>query len=271
MGLSTVPKLFVSAKGSRYVDYLKKANPAPICNPKNLPKTIYIFWDANIDNAPDMIKYCADSWRKMNPGWQVFALDQNTANEFVDRTALPKNIKTAHYADILRTRLLSSRGGVWVDATSLCLRSLDSWLLPIFNQTEFFCFCPTGRGRVIDNWFLASSNNNEIILKWDYLTREYWKNPKPNPPYFWHHYLFEYSLWRYQDVKKAFDHMPRFNAEVPHLMKRYMRKRAERPFDIDRIRNTYVQKLTYKRGYTVGDVKELLRSLGRHEISALIS
>ena len=39
--------------------------------------------------------------------------------------------------ELLRMRLLLKYGGVWADATTLCLRTMDEWL-PSLTQTELF-------------------------------------------------------------------------------------------------------------------------------------
>ena len=173
-------------------------------SPERLPRRIFVFWDKGLESAPEIVRYCASTWLKINPGWTVEVLDQAAAEAILPRKSLPAKLKIAHYADILPTKLLHDRGGVWVDATCLCLAPLNSWLLPVFNQTDFFCFYRPGSDRLVSNWFLASTQRGVLISEWNRQTTRFWaRRQRRYPPYFGTIIFFEYMVRRSRKVRKA--------------------------------------------------------------------
>jgi len=142
----------------------------------NLPKNLFIFWDKGFDSAPDICQYCLQSWRDMNPSWQINVLDQESANDIVYRNSFPDHMKIAHYADVLRTNVLATKGGVWADATLLCLKPLDDWLPLFFCQSPFFVFYRPGKDRMLSNWFISAESSSILIEKWCDKTNKYWYN-----------------------------------------------------------------------------------------------
>src|SRR5215467_4560690 len=119
-------------------------------------KVVHFYWDQGLDEAPEIVRTCLQSWEKQNPAWSIRLWDRQTAEELVDRSSLPESLKTTPYSDILRTEILRRHGGVWADATIYCTRGLDQWLLPIMCQTDFFAFSRPGPDREIASWFLAA-------------------------------------------------------------------------------------------------------------------
>ncbi|MEJ2322087.1 MAG: capsular polysaccharide synthesis protein, partial [Gammaproteobacteria bacterium] len=229
-------------------------------DPGELNRNIYVFWDSGIENAPEICRYCVDSWRILNPDWQVITLDKDSANEVVDRSGLPEGFQTAHYADVLRTRLLNKFGGVWIDATLLCREPLDDWLTMMFNQTGFFAFSNPGRDRLISNWFLAATAGSELISGWDDAVDAYWKKRKSlSPAYFWHHYLFDHMVRSSKEKQEAWRHVPHLSAVPLHVVQRKMQEGALTDKEARIVRTTPVQKLTYKYGTSK---QELIGMLG---------
>eukprot|EP00435_Cladocopium_sp_Y103_P038636 s224_g10.t1 len=69
-----------------------------------------------------------DRPRRLNPGWTVHVLDQETVWRFISREDLPRGfdrLKIQHRSDAIRLALLVKYGGVWLDATVLLLRPLN--------------------------------------------------------------------------------------------------------------------------------------------------
>jgi hypothetical protein len=130
-------------------------------------QTIWFFWDSDILNAPDIVKISYHNWKRMNPEYEVVLLNNknceqktglNLQNCFENATA---QIGTAGKTDFLRLYLLYHYGGVWVDATTFCLKPLSKWL-KINEESPFFCFkqpleCPD---RQLVSWFLSAKPKN---------------------------------------------------------------------------------------------------------------
>ncbi len=217
-----------------------------------------MFWNTGFDDAPELVRFCLESWIVHNPNWKIVLLDQEAAEKIVPRASLPNEIMVAHYADILRTKILATNGGVWVDATLLCVKPLDDWLLPFFHQTDFFAFTRPGRDRAISNWFLASVPESKLAIDWLALSEEYWKRRHIRyPHYYWHHYLFEFLIRFSRPAAQSFAKMPQINAERCHLLQRYVTK-MDAHLPIDSVHDTFVQKLSYKKNISPEHVKDLL-------------
>jgi len=153
-----------------------------------------MYWAQGWDRAPEIVKACQASWIAQNPGWEVMALDAETAVAYVNLSDLfrGKDIGLAHQADVLRLNLLSRYGGVWVDATTVCAKPLDHWLPPLM-QSGFFAFARPRPDRLIANWFLASEPNGAIVSRWRDLAHRYWREVQSADHYFWCHYLFAHA------------------------------------------------------------------------------
>ncbi|MDP8219642.1 MAG: capsular polysaccharide synthesis protein [Candidatus Theseobacter exili] len=193
---------------------------------------IWIYWDTGFTNSPDIVKTSYFSWLKMNPDREVVFLHDENINQvlkfnFTELFSFFPSVKLgkAGMSDVLRLYILYRFGGVWVDATTYCLKPINEWL--DISQTNFFCFRQPEN--VIDRqmvfWFVASNQGGEIIHNLmnkalDYLSKkrdiclsvhglvnsdqtrnfisreltgyEYlqWAELKGHIPYFWMFYLF---------------------------------------------------------------------------------
>lgn len=107
--------------------------------PPIIPKIIWIYWHSSLEVAPDVVQLSVKSWRDFNPGWTVNFITSDTVNEHVTIYSPDTPRKIQWHADVIRVALLSKYGGVWADATSLCLKPLDDWL-PQLLETGFFAF-----------------------------------------------------------------------------------------------------------------------------------
>lgn len=96
-------------------------------------KKLFIYWDANFENASLMIQECLKSWKKNNIDWEIIELNDNNLNDYIDCDELEflneKNITKTHYSDIIRLLLLEKHGGCWCDATTFCNKNLSEWLI----------------------------------------------------------------------------------------------------------------------------------------------
>src|SRR5690606_23656915 len=106
-------------------------------------KVLWLLWLQGWDEAPPVARACLESWRRLNPGWDVRALDGTAIERYVGPrafariAAVPKEPEA--FSDQIRIELLYRHGGVWTDATAMCARPLDDWL-PERMSTGFFAF-----------------------------------------------------------------------------------------------------------------------------------
>ena len=94
-------------------------------------KHIFIYWHQGWDEAPEICRFCRQTWIDKNPDWEVITLDSNSIKEFLPTTIIDlasQVLPIQTRPDLLRLALIASHGGLWVDATQFCNKSLDSWL-----------------------------------------------------------------------------------------------------------------------------------------------
>jgi len=132
-------------------------------------KKIFIYWDANFENASFMIKECLKSWKKNNIDWEIIELYDNNLNNYIDRDELEflneKNITKTHYSDIIRLVLLEKYGGCWCDATTFCNKNLSEWLIN-YISSGFFAFNYDKNAKYGGCWCDATTFCNKNLSEW---------------------------------------------------------------------------------------------------------
>lgn len=93
-----------------------------------IPKLLHIVWIGNPDKRPDE---CIDSWRKLNPDYEVrvWGNDDLKARPWVNAKHM---MAMAHHslagvADMMRYEILYYEGGITLDADAQCVRPLEPW------------------------------------------------------------------------------------------------------------------------------------------------
>lgn len=159
------------------------------------PKIIWTLWQQGWEDAPDIVRASLKSWRRHNPDWVVRALTEKTLPAVLPPDALDR-IYRAHayraaFSDCIRIELLHRYGGVWVDATTICMNPLDDWLPP-HADTGFFAFDKPVEGRMLASWFLAAEKGSYIVEQWRDRVVRFWSDrlTLSADEYFWFHGLF---------------------------------------------------------------------------------
>lgn len=246
----------------------------------NIPKKIWTFWYQGLSDAPFLVKKCIASWADKNPGWEVIVLDRHNLKQYMPADfpydVLVNKLPIVKFSNAVRLQLMTTYGGVWVDATILCVNPLDSWIHES-NTSGFFMFSITGQERIIATWFLACQPNNYLVtqLKNKYIdfftnhsfdvdswykkiivkilsfffnrneeTTRYWLSPWVTDwlhiyPYYIFHYLFKRLVVEDEKCHAIWQQMPKINAAEPH---KYSSKLAN-PLT-DKIKQDIDQKLT---------------------------
>ena len=222
---------------------------------ESFPKTIWFLWFQGLDQAPYVVRKCYESWVTRNPGWRIVLLDESTLPGFgtVNYSAdTVRAISPTKRSDLVRLDLLARHGGVWADATCLCVRPLDDWL-PQLMRSGFFAFSNPGPDRLLSSWFLAAEPGNilparlfdQLYSYWDShifhngereftvkvlqrllrvsaRTRGWWFS-RPvaewlgvHPRNFVVHYVFEKLIREDPDCAAIWDRTPKVSAHPPH-------------------------------------------------------
>ena len=131
-----------------------------------VPRYLWILWFQGEKNAPEIVRRCIRSWRLLNPGWSVHILDRQSIGEVVTIDLASSDflkLGVPMQANLIRLALLKEFGGVWADATTLCIKPLDAYIDQAVASSGFFAFRNRSRERVMSNWFLAATPNHPIV------------------------------------------------------------------------------------------------------------
>jgi hypothetical protein len=218
-------------------------------------RKIYIYWSDGFDRAPDVCKICLDSWQSNNVGWDLEVLDADKANKVLPRESLPKTMSEAHYSDLLRLTLLAGSGGVWVDATVLCMRPLIDWMPLMVADSKIFVFSQPSQKRIISNWFIASHANCAIINELRDLVSNYWKNNRHAINYHFFHFLFEYLVHTSASCRNEWLMMPKLSAIPMHTLQSISGPYSS--VDLENLQLYPMQKLNHNRGFNPNIIFDL--------------
>ena len=224
---------------------------------QSLERKIWIYWAQGLEEAPEIVQYCINSWKQHNPTWDIVFLNDRTVGNFINASDLNKRINRTAYSDILRCRLLRQYGGVWVDATVLCTKPLDDWLNALMYSGFFVYSWPTS-DRPISSWFMASVKGGKTITRLTIEVDDYWRNNRWKPStYFWLHSIFLYLIVIDADFKKSWRMMPKVSAVFPLMLQRFLLGHIHDDY-IDSILSSPVHKLTWKKELTVFQLEKTL-------------
>lgn len=155
------------------------------------PRRVYLLWFQGWERAPALVRRVRESWILHNPGWDVVCLDGNNLRHWMDvrQLAVP-NMTMPAGSDIIRLNLLNSQGGVWADATMLCVRPLDGWVDAALGPEGFWMYHGRDRGRGPASWFMVSRPGSRIVSRWLDACRAFWAPGPATWEYFWLDLLF---------------------------------------------------------------------------------
>lgn len=199
---------------------------------EDLPKernnqTVWVMWLQGFENAPEIVKKCIASQEKYMPGKKFVFLDKTNINDYVD---LPDYIEdkwkngiigNAQYSDLVRNELLIKYGGYWIDATVLftdnkLISDIDEMPLFMFSY-YYFGFNP--EIMELNNWFIHSETNNNMLCLLQKMLLEYWKDYDHAANYYIYH-IFESIVNDF--YKEEFAAMPIISQVQSHVLATYI-------------------------------------------------
>lgn len=226
-------------------------------------RTIWLLWHQGEDQAPPLIRACLASWRQRNPTWQVRVLDQRSLDALIDTGQYHRKRALHHVSDLVRLDLLKAYGGVWADATTLCMQPLDHWI-DYTMAADFFAFARPQPLRSIASWFLAANPESELLDYFQRAAHAYLNSRRPPQSYFFFHHTFDWLLETQPGLRQRWAHAPDVSARGPHVLQRLL----DNTLTVD-TRPTSAQlaqvpffKLNRKKGYTVEQIDRLLDDYG---------
>ncbi len=206
---------------------------------------VYCYWDAGIDQAPELVRACIARVRELHPDARV--LDSTGIHELItvpERvTAVLAEDHKAHYADYVRVALLEKYGGIWVDATCWLPGPLDEAILPYLGAGVVY---PRWTHREIGNWFIAAVPGSLVITLQRVALEMWWEARDDVPDYFLYHRIFETLHSLIPEFRGQWSRVPSLSSTASHLLQLSMMEPWFPGVADIMARLSIVQKLSYK-------------------------
>ena len=139
------------------------------------PKLVWILWLQGWANAPYIVRRVRESYSFHNPDWRVMLLDRETIPRHLD---LPfewnsTEITAPALSDIVRLGLLARYGGVWADASLLCMAPLSQWIEEATAPSGVFLY-HEGVAGAVHSWFVAAREGSYVMQRWHNASTVFW-------------------------------------------------------------------------------------------------
>lgn len=194
----------------------------------NLEKVIWLCWWQGEENAPDITKKCIESIRKNAGGHSVIVINEENYKEYVE---LPKwleekrkagVISRTHYSDVLRLFLLSTYGGLWLDATVYCATSeLSKYLeYPLWTvKRPGYGHLSVSGGRFVTGSVGCNLENRWIFAVFRDFLLQYWKKNDLLLDYLVFDYLIDLAMRKDAQLAHCFESIAPNNPNSDELLK----------------------------------------------------
>ncbi|MHC0052841.1 capsular polysaccharide synthesis protein [Actibacterium sp. D379-3] len=136
----------------------------------------FMLWDTPRDAAPPVVQNVLARWEDYLPPGTLEILDGADLERHMAQLRLadrPLSIQTK--SDLLRLKLLSEHGGVWIDATVLPTCPPGDWLPPLLEPAGFFTPARPGKDRPLSTWLMAAKPGNPLPRMWLDLLIQHWQ------------------------------------------------------------------------------------------------
>ena len=199
---------------------------------------IWQYWAQGFDNVPPMVRICMESVdRWASPDYCIIRLNDNNLGDYIEfpnwlkERVHDKIISLAHFSDILRCMLLSTYGGLWLDACTLLTGKLPDMLV----KYDFFAYQRDPSEPHKKYWestfayywgwdknfrvnmlagILYAKRGNKILSDIVTMFFDYWQKNDKMPDYFFFQILFDLYIKRHKELN-----CPVYNDSVPHMLR----------------------------------------------------
>jgi len=148
-------------------------------------RPLWTFWAS--EKKPAFVQLCLESLSlQAGPGWEMHIVTPSSAGQYVSTEDLPSafdRLEPSFQADAVRLALLRRHGGAWIDATTIALRGLSSWINPEFDRgmrfVGFFIqhFTKDTGPPLVASWAIAVPEaENDIVVAWHNAYLKVWHN-----------------------------------------------------------------------------------------------
>lgn len=143
--------------------------------PQPIPERIWSYWQGPTGASSNsserevqeaLLRTCVESWRALNPGYEVNMLNDTTIWWWLRPTDLPRvfrSLSSSRKSDVVRLALLVRYGGFWLDPSVLLIHSLRQIAGKDPSQRVFFIVQRMPPRRPLDK--SAASDNDYHVEK----------------------------------------------------------------------------------------------------------
>lgn len=213
-------------------------------------RLIWVLWLQGFEQAPELVKVCVQSLKRAVSEKEVLCLlDETNLSNYID---LPDfivqkwkngNISNAHFADLIRLRLLNVYGGVWIDATVYFTGNklpdyIKSNRLFMFNMKESWKACT--EPMVAANWLISAEPENKMLIILEVLLNEYWKKENKAVNYFIFHIFWTIIVECFPEEWNQVETVIRdpaqlLNTELDHIFQRERFEHLKKMSDVHKL------------------------------------
>uniref|UniRef100_A0A6C0DPJ5 Capsular polysaccharide synthesis protein n=1 Tax=viral metagenome TaxID=1070528 RepID=A0A6C0DPJ5_9ZZZZ len=188
-----------------------------------MQKNIFLLWLQGWEHASWLNKQVAESWElNNNSDWKIHYIDLENVKDYVndinyiyDKT---KDISPQAKSDIIRLSLLKNHGGVWADATMLCMQPLQHWIDEAIAPAGLWMYHGLGGGMSKEfgpaSWFIISEKDGYMITKWKEECDNYWNANRSANNYYWMDGLFKKLFENDEEFKRLWLQTPYLYCEL---------------------------------------------------------
>lgn len=189
--------------------------------------TVWICWLQGMEHAPELVQTCLKSVKEQLPDKKIILLNKENIFDYIE---LPDYIiekwkkgiiGPAHFSDLVRLEILIKYGGYWIDSTVLCTdNTLFSHIEnePLF-MFSFYYFGFNPEIMELNNWFIYSCTNNNILCLIRKFLLEYWKDHNRVKDYFVFQIMSTLAIDYYAE---EFARMPIVSQVDAHILATYI-------------------------------------------------
>lgn len=145
-----------------------------------IPRIVHLCWAQGESQAPDIVRFCIQMWRELNPDADIRVYDDSDIQRIIGSDIAEKvfsGMKVQFKSDLLRTKLLAAEGGIWADASCLPVIPLNRWL-PDEDVFDFSAPHSPRVGRTVSNWFMIAQRGSYLMTQQYAALCKYWLTPK---------------------------------------------------------------------------------------------
>jgi hypothetical protein len=249
-------KLIMGYLYSKYHLVIDRYKDVPETAVKSETAPVWVCWLQGEETAPALVRQCIASIRHNAGKHPVIIITDNNIDDYIQLPTYIKSkyhsglISRTHLSDVLRVCLLAEHGGLWLDSTVFCSKSIPD---DIFQYYFFTCknhinndsyrFVSLGRWKIS---FLGSMKNSLFINYMKELLLKYWENESCVIDYFLTDYAIALAFEHLPIIKNEFSALPTHNWPVNKLMQNMNRAFDKEIFHGIINSDTLYYKLSYK-------------------------